>query len=286
MLRRLVFTHIPKTGGSSVWRFLHQLAEKQNLSLLAIGGASSVLAKADLSARMLAARGLRLKDYQIITGHVPFATAARYFMPAVFVTVLRDPRWQLISNYCSQAEHRAMPDFAMSEFIARLQAQPMAEWALANNQTRMLANDFRLGLPATSAMLEEAKKNLYYQYRRVGNVQSLDAFHHDLAQLFAAPMGETPHTNATGAYREHVKEEHLAFAAEVNAIDMQLYGWALEGCIAVGPSRIDAVSPPYPDRRLSRRASLAPLVGRVYRRLKSPRRRAKAKRRDGESAGS
>jgi hypothetical protein len=269
MLRRLVFTHIPKAAGSSVWRLLHQIAETQNLNLLAVGGASSTLANADLSDRTFAARGLRLKDYQIITGHVPFATAARYFMPAVFVTVLRDPRWQLISNYCSQPENKAKHDFGMSEFIAQVKASPNAEWALDNNQTRMLANEFRLGLPATSVMLEEAKANLFGRYEAVGNVQSIEVFHRSLAQLCGTPPGETPHTNATGAYGDYVGEEHLAFAAEVNAIDMQLYSWAQEHCISVGPSRIDAVSPPYPIRRSSLAAPLARLAVNGYRKLKS-----------------
>ena len=108
---RLVFTHIGKTGGSSVAAVLDRIINACDLNMLTVSGASSVLATADLSERALHAENLRLGDFQIIKGHVPFATARKYFMPARFVTVLRDPRWQLISNYCSQPSNMRKAGF-------------------------------------------------------------------------------------------------------------------------------------------------------------------------------
>ena len=160
---RLVFTHIGKTGGSSVASFLDRIVNACDLNMLTVAGASSLLATADLSERTLEAENLRLGDFQIIKGHVPFATARKYFMPARFVTVLRDPRWQLISNYCSQPSHMDKLDFGMSDFIASVEANPYAEWALDNLHTRMLCDHFNFRRPANSSHASPGQEKLAAQ---------------------------------------------------------------------------------------------------------------------------
>ena len=187
---RLVFTHIGKTGGSSVAAVLDRIVNACDLNMLTVSGASSVLATADLSERTLHAENLRLSDFQIIKGHVPFATARKYFMPARFVTVLRDPRWQLISNYCSQPSNIEKPDFGLSDFIAEVSANPHAEWALDNLHTRMLCDHFNFRRPATQAMLRQAKTNLLRNYLLIGDTDALDTFFRSLGRLYGLKFDE------------------------------------------------------------------------------------------------
>jgi hypothetical protein len=240
---RLVFTHIGKTGGSSVAAFLDRIVSACDLNMLIVSGASSVLETADLSERTFEAEDLRLSDFQIITGHVPFATARKYFMPARFVTVLRDPRWQLISNYCSQHSNMEKPDFGMSDFIASVQAHPQAEWALDNLHTRMLSDRFNFGRPATQAMLRQAKANLLRNYLLIGDTDALETFFRSLGRLYGLKIDEPPRKNVTGAYRQHVTDGHLAFAAETNAIDMELLSWARAKNLFVAGQRRATITP-------------------------------------------
>lgn len=107
-----------------------------------------------------------------------------------------------------------------------MEVNPYAEWAIDNLQTRMLCDTPRFGVHVTQEMLEAAKRNLQQSYSLVGFQDRLDAFVHGLNALYALSMDVTPHFNDTGEYGQHVREEHLAFAARWNKLDMELYEWA------------------------------------------------------------
>src|SRR3546814_2577595 len=133
-MTRLIFTHIQKAAGNSVNVFLERLRNERGTNILAVTGAASAIAKWPLI-RILRSEDVRVTDFDIITGHVPFSSAIPCLSPAVFVTVLRDPVDRLLSDYCSQPENRSRPDFGLSGLEERL-ASPSPEYAISDLQVR------------------------------------------------------------------------------------------------------------------------------------------------------
>ncbi|HWK97654.1 MAG TPA: hypothetical protein VNR39_19740 [Pseudolabrys sp.] len=114
----------------------------------------------------------------------------------------------------------------MSEFISLVEANPYAEWAINNVQTRMLCDTANFSGPSDNSMAASARDNLERHYTIIGFQERLEEFFDALASLCGF-RPETPDlVNETGPYKEHVEPEHLAFAARHNALDMQLYEWA------------------------------------------------------------
>src|SRR5262245_4688671 len=110
-MEQLVFTHIGKTGGSSVNGLLFTVMSQCGANTLAFSGSCTQYADPDRPSALMRMHDIDPADFSIIIGHIPFATAVRCFAPARFVTVLRHPSWQLISSYCSQPTNQRLADF-------------------------------------------------------------------------------------------------------------------------------------------------------------------------------
>jgi hypothetical protein len=230
MEQRLVFTHVAKAGGSSVNGLLHYPMVECAASTLAFAGSTTTYADPRLPLRLMRENGLDLNEFQIILGHLPFATARSCFGDAIFITTLRDPRWQLISSYCSQPTNQILADFGMKDFVAQIEGNPDAEWAIDNYQARTLSDNPNFHSRATKELLESAKRNLRKYYAVVGFADRLDEFAHAIGVLFGLDrtLPTISRLNETGHYYSHVTEEHLAFAERHNTLDMHLYAWARE----------------------------------------------------------
>lgn len=242
---RLVFTHIPKAAGSSVNATLSTVMVKCCESTLAYSGASSVYASPQLPLSLLEKHDLKLSQFGIITGHIPFSTARQCFAPATFITVLRDPAELLISNFCSQPDNKTRDDFGLGSFEARVRASPRAEWAIDNLQTRMLCDTPRFGKRAKRSMLESAKYNLQKFYRLVGFQDHLDSFMRGLDALYGLSLGGAVRHHVTGDYSQHVDRDHMEFAREWNWLDMELVEWARVEFAGFPP--IEAIGVPQQD---------------------------------------
>ena len=116
-------------------------------------------------------------------------------------------------------------------------------------------------------MLRQAKTNLLRNYQLIGDTDALDTFFRSLGRLYGLRLDEPPRENVTGAYHEHVTDGHLAFAAEINAIDMELFGWARAKNLFASARRTAVIAPPAASRpsgqatALVRRAISAIRVG-------------------------
>jgi hypothetical protein len=228
---------------------------------LAFSGASSVYADPRRPLELLRDHGLDLSEFSIITGHIPFATAHHCFAPAAFATVLRDPAWLLISNYCSQPSNRWLPDFGMGKFGRQLgwrwrfdrRFRERAEWAIDNIQVRMLCDDPEFGRPATPGMLASAKRNLMTRYTLVGFQDRLDKFILSLGELYGIDLvtASGVKLNQTGGYVRFVSDRHLAAARRHCRLDDELYCWAREYLDKRPTVRLADPRPAAPYRKLS-----------------------------------
>ena len=92
-------------------------------------------------------------------------------------------------------------------------------------------------------MLGQAKANLLRNYLLIGDTDALETFFQALGRLYGVNIDESPRENVTGAYHQHVTEDHLAFAAEINAIDMELVSWALSKNLFAAARRRAIIKP-------------------------------------------
>ncbi|HWK96694.1 MAG TPA: hypothetical protein VNR39_14860 [Pseudolabrys sp.] len=231
LARRIVFTHIGKTGGNTANQLLREIRVKYGLNMLVLAGATSTFSQPSTVSKLLAATPYGANDFDIITGHIAYASARHLFANATYITILRDPRWQLISNYCSQPGHRDESDFGASQFNNRLMNNRTAEWAMDNQHTRMLCDTPNLGKPATREMLRSAKRNLVSAYSTVGFTDEMHSFFNDIRSKYNLDSkSSAPVENATGPYKQYVTNEMLEFAAKWNSLDMRLYEWAQRIC--------------------------------------------------------
>jgi hypothetical protein len=266
---KLVFTHIAKAGGNSTGALLDKIMKKRSASILTFRGASSTFSDIDFTLQLLKENKLDVHNFQIIRGHVPFATARVCFERICLVVMLRQPIDRIISNYCSQPDNKALVDFGMADFEAKIRANPFAEWAIDNYQTRMLCDTPNFGQPATLDMLVSAKYNLCRYYSLIGFQQQADAFFHALFRRY--DMDFNPNAlerlNVTMAWQPFITDQHRTFAASCNVLDMQLFAWAcrvfasqpphkpiavtsqkIPYCeITVGPGRFDVIIAPDSD---------------------------------------
>lgn len=225
---RLVYTHLAKTGGNSITGFLNQIADEYGLNSLGISGSSSANASREHIENLLSRHGIRDKDLHIILGHIPFSVSRELFPGSLFTTALRVPEEQFISSYCSQPSNKEREDFGMSDFIAMVEENPYAEWAMDNHQTRMLCDEPDFGKPSNEAMLRSAKQNVKKHYALVGFKEHMEDYLRSLAALYGFPTTAIAFSrlNETGKYKPFIQSHHLEYARQRNALDMLLYEWA------------------------------------------------------------
>lgn len=214
MDRPLVFIHIQKTAGSAVGLVLADLMPGG----LVFEG-SATLHTFESTGHKLAAHG---KRPNAAWGHLPYAHAIAWLAPAHFVTILRNPVDRMLSDFCSQGPHKALPDFGLSRLESALHDTKGAEWAHDNLQVRMLCNDPRWGQPCTWQMLWEARRNLE-RFTLVGVHDKLDDFTARLGALLDRPPVILPPSMVTGPYRHLVTDDHRAIVREYNLFDLDLW---------------------------------------------------------------
>lgn len=225
---RLVYTHIAKALGSTTNVLLSDIMHEYGLDTLAFSGASSVYADPTLPTTLLEKHELRLQDYSIITGHIPFSTARASFDPAVYITCLRNPIDHLFSSYCSQPENSSRADYGLDRFQQHMIENATAEWAIDNYQTRMLCDYPRFGQNVTTGMLRSAQRNLVDHYSIVG-LQHLDEdFFSAICLLYDYDFdpSQLERHNVTGPYQRLLTDDHCAFAKKWNHLDIKLFRWA------------------------------------------------------------
>lgn len=229
-MKRLIFTHIQKAAGNSVNAFFDIIRDRCGANVLAFAGAPST----DLASpqTILEQHGLDYQDFDIITGHVPYAAANACFGSALYTTVLRDPVARLLSDFCSQPFHQTLPDGGLSRLREALDER--AEYAIDNLQVRMLCDRPNFGEPARLAMLNEAKYNLQTYYSVVGFAENFNTLLGELSRIYnVPPPGSWDRINATPPYEHKISDEDRVLAARYNRLDVELYAWARSQHFAV-----------------------------------------------------
>ena len=180
--RPLFFHHVPKTAGISLIKAIGKMVLPE-LAVYKTGGSLSATLIAELVER-------GLTPGQFIHGHPEHGAAALLRGRAHIITLLREPRDQVISNYLYMRRDRHVPDHAASrllEFREFILARPR----FAIFQTASLhVGIVERSVGRTEDLIDAVPSVLAYldEMALVGVVGQADAFISQLAEIMGWPQ--------------------------------------------------------------------------------------------------
>lgn len=219
----LLFVHVPKTAGSSLYSIFRTILKPPELLKLHPNG--ETLVRIDALPKRHASR------LKVLYGHVDTRLARQIVPLRQCVTLLRDPVDRLVSYY---AFAKDMNSGSHSELARRT---PITRWIDAlrlpetdNGMVRRFS-----GLPeagfgrCTGQMLERAKSNLM-QFALVGLTERFDEFYALLAHRLALPMRTyvAAKVNAERPRFDQLPPQTLAELERRSELDRELYRFGAE----------------------------------------------------------
>lgn len=176
----LIFTHVSKTAGSTLWRILQREYGKERVLLLYPGEREEWLRRWEAASRPDPLDGI-----EVVAGHVCHGIH-RYFGRAVrYVALVRDPVERVYSCYrhvrrkAGHPLHQAVAGTGMS-FLEFLESD--LTWKVENQQARCLSgsvpgtHDPRGPGGSDPAILDEARARIEADYEVVGPSERFDEF--------------------------------------------------------------------------------------------------------------
>lgn len=223
---RVVFLHIPKTAGSTLYRILETHYRWESIYTMWQDGTLDEF-KALSTEQKMAIRLLR--------GHFGFGIRTLLPGPSEYFTILRDPTERVISyyhfvrrsprHYCY--ERVTKDNMSLETFVTS-----RIDTLLDNGQTRLLANresghEIPFG-SCTTALLDEAKHNLREQMKVVGLTERFDETLFLLQQAFGwrKLYYSRQNVSAGRSSQQALPPSTLATIQATNTLDTELYHFA------------------------------------------------------------
>lgn len=220
--RLVIFTHVPKTGGTTLDHIF--------------GAAAAVTGKKKRRLRMKStasgprhARDQHLLDFETVpqeeltgadylTGHFQFGIHRRLQRQFLYVTLVRDPVARLLSNIRFGIDHgKWSRDTPIESIFA-------AGRLIDNIQTRQLAGVANREAPCTAETLTAARDNLRRHYAVAGVTERFDETLRTLITLLGWPdIAYTDRQVSTTAANPELEARVRIAAERFSSFDMELY---------------------------------------------------------------
>jgi len=219
----LIFLHIPKTGGSTLYKILErQYTWAQTLRL-----------ESSQIARFKALPAVDRERYRLIEGHLHFGLHRFIPRASTYITFLRRPVERVLSFYYyarSTPDHYLYPLLATERLDLKALLARELTMELCNEQTRLLAGDEwedpeRV---VTQAAFERAKANLRSYFRVVGLLEEFDASLLLLRRAFDWHLPFYVKENVTKEKPDNtcLDVETRKLVEDANRLDLELYEYA------------------------------------------------------------
>jgi len=234
----IAFVHIPKTAGGTVTSMLARAypgAALQKAGNYLIGSDATI---SKLRRRGGLSQGRQPEGPRVNVGHVPYGVFAEHVQAnTIYMTFLREPVDRVLSHYFRHIHDPDAPsDTVVGSNIERPVASSLEEALaaelpqLTNLMTRFLCSSTQLpSEPLRPAALEEAKQNL----RGFAFVGVQERFDESLV-LLQRQLGlelvpyVNRHVSDDRPDVDEISSEQRALILEHNALDAELYEFALE----------------------------------------------------------
>ena len=231
----LIFLHIPKTGGSTVYKILEHYYSTAETATLDTPGV----------ARFKTLSPAQRERYRLIQGHLHFGLHRFVPRASTYVTFLRRPIDRVLSFYRyarSTPDHYLYPLLTNERLDLKTLLVRKVTSELFNDQTRFLAGDEweNQEREVTRYALERAKANLRNHFRVVGLLEEFDASLLLLYQAFGWPSRFYARENVTKEKPDNksLDLETRKLVEDANSLDIELYEHARtlfeEQCCAAG----------------------------------------------------
>ena len=180
----IVFTHVPKTGGTTLDHILKAVAavrRKKRARLRIPRGAPLPEHHNQELLNLVQTADDQVPDSDYLSGHFPFGIHRQLTRPCLYVTLLRDPVARLVSNFrFGLSRNRWSHDTPVSALIERGRL-------IDNVQTRQIAGISNRDVPCTPKTLANAIDNIQLHYAVVGLTERFDETLKTLITLLGWP---------------------------------------------------------------------------------------------------
>jgi hypothetical protein len=222
-MRKYVFMHVPKTGGTSLQHALRRIVGQDAVSP---SFNASNLSEADAA---------RLDRYRVISGHISIADVRRYFPERAILTILRDPAERCVSWYYF-ARRVPLSQGASSDVLAAHETDIHGFFGkdksviyrnIFNRQVRQLG-DHALNVAADHERALDAARGVLREAAWVGLQETLAADFARLAILLEGTSAsfELERLNHTARTTGALDATLRAAIARFNEFDCALYDFA------------------------------------------------------------
>jgi hypothetical protein len=243
--RRLVFHHIPKTGGTTLLRFLEQHFDIDAIAPRNIFRQVKESKSEGFTERLWP----ELEKYSLISGHLYFPIAARLRGKSAVVTIVREPLARLVSQYyhlrrnkdvdidLALAEKRMEPAHARKLRTARQQtlgeflrnAADNFPTIMVNSQTKLFMNAFKKAAEGETLLAKKAVANI----PRFDCLLILEEFPRSLQLLchtmgWAYPQSVVPLNRRSDGERPEMTEAERDLARPFITEDQAVYRQSLK----------------------------------------------------------
>jgi hypothetical protein len=220
----VVFTHVPKTGGTTLDHILVAVAEVQRKRFRRLRFSRGACSPEEHNQELLDFHRLSEDQFapcDYLSGHFPFGVHRRVAQPCLYVTLLRDPVTRLLSNVRFGLDRiRWSRDTPVDALIQNGRL-------IDNVQTRQIAGVFDRDTPCTAQTLANACENLRSHYAVVGVTERFDETLKALITLLGWPDIAYSDRQVSRAMIDPKLEANVREAAERHfAFDMELHAYA------------------------------------------------------------